>query len=315
MTHGSHVSASQLESSIKGLVPASGNPAEGLFGPQSITWKVNRESALFLAAGRAALLQLAHPWVAAAIAEHSRTLRDPVGRFHNTFRMMFTMVFGSVERALGAARHLHRRHESIQGVVPKSAGSFRAGTRYGANDLDALRWVYATLVDSAVLAYELVLPRLEEDEREQYYAESRKTAALFGIPGEALPNNWEEFADYMDSMYRSEVLSVSRSAQAMAHELQAGAGTWLRPPFWYNALTIYLLPTELRAGFGLRYGDQERRAAERSLRWLRRVYRNLPAYMRFVGPYHEAHGRLLGRSPGLAIQLSNRLWVGQPTLF
>jgi uncharacterized protein (DUF2236 family) len=58
---------------------------EGIFGPASLTWRVDREAAIFLGAGRALLLQLAHPWVAAAITEHSRTLADPIGRFHRTF--------------------------------------------------------------------------------------------------------------------------------------------------------------------------------------------------------------------------------------
>jgi|HubBroStandDraft_6_1064221.scaffolds.fasta_scaffold475284_2 hypothetical protein len=32
---------------------------------------MNREAILFLAAGRALLLQLAYPWIAAAVADHS----------------------------------------------------------------------------------------------------------------------------------------------------------------------------------------------------------------------------------------------------
>ena len=50
------------------------HPEAGIFGPESITWRINRESALFLGAGRAALLQLAHPWVATALVEHSTLL-------------------------------------------------------------------------------------------------------------------------------------------------------------------------------------------------------------------------------------------------
>jgi mpaB/rubber oxygenase-like protein len=50
---------------------------EGVFGPDSLTWRIDREALTFLGAGRALLLQLAHPWVAAAIAEHSKTVDDP----------------------------------------------------------------------------------------------------------------------------------------------------------------------------------------------------------------------------------------------
>src|SRR5664279_5402186 len=112
------VSAGDLEDRLAQLQGGGLQPSTGIFGPASISWKVNRESALFLAAGRAALLQLAHPWVAAAISEHSTTLGDPIGRFHRTFRVMFTMVFGSLEQALGASRRLQRRHSSIRGKLP-----------------------------------------------------------------------------------------------------------------------------------------------------------------------------------------------------
>ena len=74
---------------------------------------------------------------------------------------MFTMSFGSTEQAVAAARHLHRRHSGIRGQLPETAGQFAEGSAYEANDLAALRWVYATLMDSALLAYELVLPAPE----------------------------------------------------------------------------------------------------------------------------------------------------------
>src|SRR5258707_9727499 len=85
-----------------------GSPA-GVFGPRSITWQVDREAATFLGAGRALLLQLAHPWIAAAIEQHSDTFANPIGRFHRTFGTVFTMVFGTLGQSLEAARRLHRR--------------------------------------------------------------------------------------------------------------------------------------------------------------------------------------------------------------
>jgi len=310
------VSSADLERHFDEVKRSAAGPAEGLFGPDSISWRINRESALFLAAGRAALLQLAHPWVAAAIAEHSRTLRDPVGRFHQTFRVMFTMVFGSLEQALSAARHLHRRHDGVCGEMKETVGPFAEGSAYAANEVDALRWVFATLVDSALIAYELVLPPLSAAERRQYYAGSRTTAALFGIPCAELPENWQDFGAYVESMLQSNTLAVSAVAREMAHELQSGAGTWLRPPFWYRALTAQLLPPRLREEFRFAYGEQETRSAARARKWLPVIYRRLPASVRFVGPYLEAQAKLRGESaPGLIVRLSNKLWIGKSTLF
>lgn len=75
-------------------------PRMGIYGPISLTWRVNREAAVFLGAGRALLLQLAHPWVAAAIADQPHVFADPVGRVHRTFGVMFTMTFGTLDEAL-----------------------------------------------------------------------------------------------------------------------------------------------------------------------------------------------------------------------
>jgi uncharacterized protein (DUF2236 family) len=309
------VSARDLETLLAELKASTPDPSASILGPDSMSWKINRESALFLAAGRAALLQLAHPWVAMAIAEHSRTLNNPIGRFHHTFRVMFTMVFGSVEQACAAAQHLHRRHQTIRGTLPQTTARFPQGTYYEANETSALCWVYATLIDSALLAYELVLPPLGDAEREQYYAESRKTAALFGIPRESLPQDWAGFRLYMKSALQSDMLGVSAATREMAHRLQDGAGLRVRPPFWYRALTTELLPPRLRDEFQLIHGERERSSASRSLRWLRRIYPHLPDFLRFVGPYNEVQSRLNGcPRPSSAIRLSNKLWIGQPSL-
>ncbi|MFZ0314241.1 MAG: oxygenase MpaB family protein [Candidatus Korobacteraceae bacterium] len=309
------VSARDLESLLAELKPSVPNPSRSIFAPDSISWKINRESALFLAAGRAALLQLAHPWVATAIAEHSRTLNDPIARFHHTFRVMFTVVFGSLDQALAASRHLHRRHKTIRGTLPAATARFPQGTAYEANEVSALCWVYATLIDSALLAYELVLPPLRDAERERYYAESCLSAALFGIPREYLPSDWAGFCLYMNSALQSDMLGVSAATREMAQRLQNGAGLRVRPPFWYRALTTDLLPPRLREELHFDYGERERISAARAVRWLRPIYPRLPASLRFVGPYNEVQARLRGcAQPRWTIRQSNQLWIGQPSL-
>src|ERR1700719_2794804 len=115
---------------VRALAPGE---MEGVFGPASLTWRVDREAAVFLGAGRALLLQLAHPWVAAAIAEHSRTFADPIARFHQTFNTVFTMVFGTRDQALAAARRLHRRHAAVTGILPWTVGRFTAGSQFPDN--------------------------------------------------------------------------------------------------------------------------------------------------------------------------------------
>jgi len=286
----------------------------GLFGPASITWRINRESALFLGAGRAALLQLAHPWVATALEQHSTLMARPIARFHSTFRIVFTMVFGSLQQANAAARQLYSTHTHIQGDLTESTGRFPHGSHYQANEIAALRWVYATLVESAVLAYEFVLPPLTPSELASYYAESRTMAALFGLPPGALPPDWQSFLIYCREMEQSADLGATPSARAMAHNLLAGAGTWIKPPRWYSALTTSWLAPRLRAEFALSLSPRDQSAICRARRYLPRLYRMLPKAVRFIGPWHEAHCRLVGRPPGFIARAANRFWIGQPQL-
>ncbi|HUZ72997.1 MAG TPA: oxygenase MpaB family protein [Stellaceae bacterium] len=296
-----------LEDSLAHLRAGVIDPRAGAFGPQSMRWQIDREAALFLGAGRALLLQLAHPWVAAAVAQHSRALHDPIGRFHGTFGTVFAMVFGSLDEAMAAAHRLHRRHTGIVGSIP-------GGGRYAANDRAALRWVHATLTETAPMAYGLVRT-LTAEERARYYAESLRFAAFFGLAPETLAPDWDSFAAYNRAMLESDILTVSDEARAMATRLLTGAGSWIIVPSWYRALTAELLPPRLRVEFGLAYGDAERRAAARARRWLRRLYPLLPARLRFVGPYFEAQERLAGHDrPRLMTRLGNRFWIGRPLL-
>ena len=54
------------------------------FSPDAMIWQVDREMVLLLAGGRALLMQLAHPKVAAGVAEHSHFKADPLGRLYRT---------------------------------------------------------------------------------------------------------------------------------------------------------------------------------------------------------------------------------------
>jgi uncharacterized protein (DUF2236 family) len=309
------VTKADLEHQLVMVRVAAMGEAAGIFGPKSVSWRLDREAAVFLGAGRALLLQLAHPWVAAAIAEHSRTLSDPIGRFQRTFNITLTLVFGTTTQAIAAARRLHRRHAGICGTLSESTGAYAAGSAYRANDVAALRWVWATLIETAPLAYELTGPPMSAGDRERYYAESRLFAALFGIPQDALPHSWADFGCYVDEMLRSDVLTVSDAARRIAAELFAGAGTRWRMPLWYRALTARLLPPRLRQDFGLTYGPAEHRSAARAIAVLRYVYPWIPAFLRHVAPYHEARSRLGGHGgPGALTQVLNRFWIGQTSM-
>jgi uncharacterized protein (DUF2236 family) len=225
------------------------------------------------------------------------------------------MVFGTLDQALAASRRLHRRHAVVTGILPQAAGRFEAGSAYSANEVPALRWVHATLVETALQTHDLVLPALTNSEREQYWAEAKLYAALFGIRPADLPADWTSFTAYTEAMSRSDVLAVSPAARNIAEQIFSGSATGLRIPRWYRALTAHLLPERLAQEFGFEFGEREARSMKAALAWIRRIYPRLPMRLRAVGPYQEALARLQGdKQPDLAVRWLNRLWIGRPMM-
>ena len=113
---------------------------------------------MILAWPRAILLQLAHPLVAAGVAEHSTFRAGPVTaakRLHHTIRAMLSLVFGdeaAQARTIAAIRAIHKR---VNGQLKTDVGPFPAGTRYSAEDPALLLWVHMTLIESVVFAHDL----------------------------------------------------------------------------------------------------------------------------------------------------------------
>ena len=133
------VTRADLEASLAELARGVQDPHAGILGPHSIAWQVGGDLGVFLGGGRAALLQLAHPFVAYAVEQHSQTRADVVGRFQRTFRNVFAMIFGGLDDALAAARRVHNVHTRIRGEIPVQIGRWRAGSPYHANDAHALQ--------------------------------------------------------------------------------------------------------------------------------------------------------------------------------
>src|SRR6185369_14287653 len=114
-----------LERHIERLRAEVTDPCAGIYGPGSMAWTIYKEAVLFVAGGKAALLQLAHPAVAHAVDQHSATRHDPLGRFQRTFDNVWAMVFGDLDSAIGHARRVHAIHSRIAGEIREDVGAFR----------------------------------------------------------------------------------------------------------------------------------------------------------------------------------------------
>lgn len=288
------------------------NPAQGLFGPASLMWQVGREAVLFLGAGRAALLQTAHPFVAAAIDQHSDVRTDPAARFRRTFANVFDMVFGSEADAIAAAKKVRAVHNHIHGELQTAHGHFEAGTPYSAHDLGAVRWVHATLWDSALRVHDMFLPEFDTQTRDQYWQEALRFASLFGLTADVMPQTFDAFTAYMEETLASDMLFVGPEARDIADHLLKGKGNTRALPKWYVAVTAGLLPPPLRDAYGLTFGPVDRRRAERAIKRLQSLHPLLPGKLRYVPTFHRAEARLKGKpAPDIVTRSLEKIWLGK----
>jgi len=222
----------------------------GLYAEDSITRRINRENILLLGGGRALLMQLAHPKVAAGVDEHSDFRRRPIQRLRRTVHMTMAMVFGERETALAAARMVNQTHSRVK------------GEGYRALDPELLLWVHATLVDSALVTYESFVQELTPEERQDFYRESQVVGELLGIPRALFPTTLGEFDAYVERMIAGGPVAIDERARQLARLV-------LRPPLKllpgpvmipFEVVTAGLLPVRLREAYGLPWGRAQQRA-------------------------------------------------------
>jgi uncharacterized protein (DUF2236 family) len=247
-----------------------------LFRSSSVFWRVNREIACGLAGPRAVLMQIAHPLVAAGVADHSRYRDARFGRLYRTALAAAAITFCSEDLALRAIRSIDRKHLKVHGVLRRAAGIFPAGTPYDANDPELKFWVLATITDSTLLVYDLFVKPLSMSEREEFYRDSLILAKLFGIPDSMIPPTYGDFQTYMKDMLGGDVIQVSDSAREIAHAL-------FSPTFAGKALYagsvvgIGLMPHRLKQEFGLPWSLRRERWLLRSARLHQGVRRHIPS--------------------------------------
>ncbi|HUG35587.1 MAG TPA: oxygenase MpaB family protein [Candidatus Limnocylindrales bacterium] len=268
---------------------------ETTFGPGRMIWTVNRELALLIGAGRALLMQLAHPLVAAGVAAHSRFAEDPLGRLVRTLDPMYAMVFGPPDRTAAAMARLRATHARVAGVLPEAIGAYPAGTRYDAGDPALALWVHGTLIDTGVLVYGRFVAPLAPVERARYYADSRELASMLGIPEALTPPTLVAFERYMAETIASDALAVGPTARDLARLV-------FRPPAARSLraigpivelVTAGLLPGRLRDMYGYRWSPGRERLVAVAAWLLRRALPALPSRLRVAPPARTAERRHL----------------------
>lgn len=251
----------------------------GRSGPGSVSWTVNSEVIVVAGWGRAILLQLAHPLVAAGVNDHSRFRAGPgtrAARLRSTVGAMRSLTFGDDEEAIDAAARINVIHDRVFGRLDASAGRYAADTPYSAHAPDLLRWVHATLVDSLPRAYELLVGPLSQDDRDRYCAEAAVMEPLLDIEPGTLPRSAADLDAQVREALANGALAITPTSRTLARAVLFPPAWWLMWPVFrpVQLITLGLLPPAIREGYGFTWTTKDARALVRwtsALRWLRRL--------------------------------------------
>jgi len=255
---------------------------------------------LLAAGGRALLMQLAHPKVAAGVAEHSRFREDPFGRLHRTMSTLWSIIFDRRDRARAALERVANVHQKVRGRVSRNEPAF-AAAEYEALDQELLLWVHATLIDTAMVAHDCFVAPMDERDRMAYYDDARKLARLFGIEERIIPAGLTDFERYLSAMLDGAAVAVGPTAKRLGRDVLY-ARSWLfkaAGPL-FRLVTAGLLPEKLRAGYGLSWSHRKQKRFLRFAAAVRAIRPWMPALIRVVPNARRAEKelRLARPTPG-----------------
>jgi len=212
----------------------------GLFGPESMVWRVHSYPATLVGGVRALVLQTLEPLSLGGVLEHSRFREDPISRLQNTARFVTVASFGSTEMVERECAMIRAIHELVVGVLPD-------GRAYSASDAVLLRHVHVSLVDSFLTAHQHLAPHpLTAEEADRYVEEMNALAPLLGFDSVPLPHSVDELRAMLEpDAFGMEVSSATRETLRYL----------ARPPLALVQLPAYtvlhraalcLLPTDVR---------------------------------------------------------------------
>lgn len=297
----------QLESCLSLARSRAAGEVEGLFGPDSAMWRYTREVAIPMVGMRAVMLQIAHPAVASAGAQNSRFREEFLPRAWRTFSSMYCIQFGALEEALRSARRVHAMHCRVRGTILPEASEARAGAEYRGNDPALLRWVLATMIESGVLAFELLREPLPATEQERFYQDMRLLGLTLGLGDDDMPPTFPEFRRYFDDMLESDELDVGSVALELSHFLfTSGWSIGQVDEVWAAGL----LPERFREAYCLPWNRKRRLGFEAMRAQARRTLRWLPPTLRYAPAYHQGSLRVAlarGDKPTASARLVNRI--------
>lgn len=254
----------------------------GLFGPDSVIWRVHGDFTAMLCGGISALLmQMLHPSALAGVWDHSSFREDMLGRLRRTSQFIAVTTFGNHADAQTLIERVKRIHLHVSGVDAY-------GNAYRASDPQLLTWVHVAETSRFLAAHlRYKNPLLTGSEQDRYYAEAAVVAEALGA--QQVPKSRAAVEDYLIAM-RPQLCYDHRTAEVTRLLMNAKAPSWQAKPAMKSFMLagISLLPEWAQEQSGYRFTRFKRWQIDRQillvaagLRWsIRR------------GAYHRAMVRM-----------------------
>lgn len=166
---------------------------DGLFGPDSVSWKVHGDFTSMMIGGVGSLLlQMLHPGALAGVWDHSNFRADMAGRLRRTAQFVSATTYGSTDEAMRAIGRVRVIHDRVHGTTPD-------GAAYRANDPELLAWVHVAEVRCFLAAHlRYRNPQLSRLDQNRYFAETAVVARHLGAT--SVPTTGADVEEYLTAM-------------------------------------------------------------------------------------------------------------------
>jgi uncharacterized protein (DUF2236 family) len=271
----------------------------GLFGPQSVTWRLHADPVLAVGGLRALLLQALHPIAMAGIAANSVYEDDPWGRFRRTAEYVGVTTYGTTEEAGRAAARVRNVHRHFKAIDPAT------GNEWPVDHPELLLWVHCCEVDSFLHTAQRAGMWIPKRAADQYVGEQVRSARLVGLDpvNDGVPWDTASLAAYFERV-RPELRATAPAYRAARFVFAPPMPWWVRlttpaVPGWAGmaALAFALLPGWARHMYSkLPTAPTTDFAATLTLRAMRAAMLALPAAAR-EGPHYRAAKARVAATP------------------
>ncbi|MGM8851247.1 oxygenase MpaB family protein [Salinicola halophyticus] len=239
----------------------------GLFGPETVAWKVHGEFTPMMCGGVSALLlQMLHPLALAGIWDHSNFRQDMIGRLRRTSQFIAVTTFGSRDDAERILERVRRVHDGVSGHAAD-------GTPYAANDPDLLVWVHVAEMSRFLAAHiRYRNTRLSLTDQDRYFDETARVAEALGARD--VPRSRAAIETYLENQRRylvcdartRDVIDVLLHALPPSPIIRPAGALFMRAG-------IDLLPPWAATLLGLEMSTLERHAVRAGIRTIAPVVR------------------------------------------